>query len=88
MLCKVAAMGGKLAYVQISQSTIVWNAKQLGRKVNNFSQSPWEKIVCSVAYAVLYQKFSKSDSMRRAFFDTRESLPAEAAPNDNYWEQC
>ena len=59
--------------------------KVLGRRVRNFDQSLWDKIVCSVAYSVLLQKFSQDDILASMLMNTWETHIAEASVADNYW---
>merc|ERR1712203_1018537 len=61
MLCKAAVFGDFVSYRKIQQEThgrpdLV---KALGRKVDGFDADVWELHVCSVAFHVVYQKFSK-----------------------------
>ena len=85
MLCKAAAMGDEASFRAIRETTVPVEAKVLGRKIRNFDQSLWDKIVCSVAYSVLLQKFSQNDILSSMPMNISESLIAEASITDNYW---
>jgi len=85
MACKAAAMGDEDSFVKITTSRGVTQGeiKQFGREIIPFSEEVWDEIVCSVAYEVVYQKFSFAfgDTLLR----TGDCLIAEATRNDKNW---
>ena len=85
MLCKAAAMGDEESFEAIKASTQPGEAKRLGRRVRKFDYLLWDKIVCSVAYSVILQKFSQDEALTRILMNTSETLIAEASPMDDYW---
>ena len=78
-------MGDEETFNDIKVTSIALAAKRLGRRIKIFDQSRWERIVCSVAYTVLLQKFSQNDELARILLGTPETLIAEAAISDSYW---
>jgi ribA/ribD-fused uncharacterized protein len=85
MLCKAASMGDKASFFKIAKSSDPKSCKALGRAVNNFRQEVWDKIVCSVAYQVVFQKFQKTAKLREHLLATGSTLLAEATKNDSHW---
>ena len=85
MLCKAAAMGDKKAYEAIVVATSPKAVKAWGKKVAKFDEGLWTKIVCSVAFQVVYQKFSKIPSLKKVLLSTGDRLIAEATRNDKNW---
>jgi ribA/ribD-fused uncharacterized protein len=85
MLCKAASMGDKASFFKIAKSSDPKSCKALGRAVNNFRQVVWDKIVCSVAYQVVFQKFQKTAELREHLLATGSALLAEATKNDSHW---
>jgi len=85
MLCKAAVMGDVEAYMQIVRSADPRKAKALGRGVRGFVPQLWDSVVCSVAFEVVHQKFSKTPSIQRVLLRTGKRLIAEATMNDANW---
>ena len=85
MLCKAAAMGDEASFQAIKETTAPGEAKILGRKVRNFDYALWDKVVCSIAYSVLFQKFSQNDTLSSMLMNISETLIAEASITDDYW---
>lgn len=85
MLCKAAAMGDRSGYLRIARCRDPSEAKALGRQVEGFNDSVWDRIVCSVAFQVVFQKFSKTPKLQRALLATGDCVIAEATRNDVNW---
>mmetsp|Transcript_9066 Transcript_9066/g.28860 ORF Transcript_9066/g.28860 Transcript_9066/m.28860 type:complete len:290 (+) Transcript_9066:68-937(+) len=85
MLCKAAVMGDAEVYMQIACASNPGQTKALGRKVRGFSPQLWDDVVCSVAFEVVFQKFSKTPSLQRTLLHTGDMLIAEATANDANW---
>jgi hypothetical protein len=85
MVCKAASMGDKDSFLAIAKSAEPKSCKALGRKVQNWNQAVWDKIVCSVAYHVVYQKFAKNDEIQKHLLATGNALMVEATVNDSNW---
>jgi len=85
MMCKAAAMGDCATYVEICDSPRPSEVKALGRKVQNFSGELWDRIVCSVAFHSVLQKFQQSPRMRKVLLGTGDRVIAEATSRDNNW---
>lgn len=85
MLCKAAAMGDHRSYHLIRATRWPSDAKALGRQVVGFDDSIWSRIVCSVAFEVVYQKFSKSPELKETLLETGDRVIAEATRNDRIW---
>eukprot|EP00928_Gymnodinium_smaydae_P064839 TRINITY_DN48098_c0_g1_i1.p1 TRINITY_DN48098_c0_g1~~TRINITY_DN48098_c0_g1_i1.p1 ORF type:complete len:247 (-),score=62.92 TRINITY_DN48098_c0_g1_i1:90-785(-) len=85
MLCKAAAMGDRRSYDSIRKCTSPSRAKSLGRSVAPFDNNVWDRVVCSVAFEIVYQKFSKTPSIRGVLLGTGDRLIAEATRNDRNW---
>ena len=58
MLCKAAVMSDYASYDTIVRAQTPAQAKALGRKVGNWKQQLWSKVVCEVAREVVLQKFA------------------------------
>jgi len=85
MLCKAAAMGDQWSFDRIRVAKDPSEAKRLGRGVWNFDDSVWTRIVCTVGFQVVYQKFLKTPSIRSILLGTGDKLLAEATRNDKNW---
>ncbi|CAK0834705.1 unnamed protein product [Prorocentrum cordatum] len=55
MLCKAAVMGDVQTYVEICEARRPHQAKTLGRRVQNFNGTLWDRVVCHVAFHVVYE---------------------------------
>jgi len=84
MLCKAAAMGDAVTYKKIAEAKDPKDAKALGRKVKGFDDAVWQKIVCSVAFQVIHQKFLNPE-LARILKETSGKVIAEATANDRNW---
>ena len=63
MLCKAAIMGDRESYFKIARSQLhPGQIKKMGRQVKGFEERKWMEKECSVAFQVVYQKFSKRGS--------------------------
>lgn len=86
MLCKAAAMGDECNYYKIAsfngKPSLI---KAMGRRVRGFDESLWQDVVCSVAYEVVFQKFSNSESLKEQLLATGDLVIAEATINDRLW---
>eukprot|EP00930_Biecheleria_cincta_P064949 TRINITY_DN5064_c0_g1_i1.p1 TRINITY_DN5064_c0_g1~~TRINITY_DN5064_c0_g1_i1.p1 ORF type:complete len:504 (-),score=86.69 TRINITY_DN5064_c0_g1_i1:323-1774(-) len=85
MLCKAAAMGDRASYEELIHVKVPSTAKAIGRRVINFEQAVWGRIVCSVAFEVVHQKFSKTPALQPVLLQTGDKLIAEATRNDKNW---
>merc|ERR1719282_1043732 len=85
MMCKAASMGDLKSYRDIIATTTPLDAKNLGKSVQDFDPELWQLLVCSVAFEVVYQKFSKIDSVAAILLSTGDSLIVEATRVDNVW---
>merc|ERR1711879_146462 len=61
------------------------DTKKLGRGIKNFDETVWQRIVCSVAFEVVYQKFSKTHSLQPILLNTGDRVIAEATTRDKNW---
>lgn len=84
MLCKAAVMGDIATYRHLLNVTSPQQAKHLGRRVNNFDEAKWTRVVCSVAFHVVYQKFKQCTWLQPMLLETGEKLLAEATA-DKKW---
>jgi len=85
MLCKAAIMGDSRSYAAIRGASSPPQAKALGRGVQGFNDDLWHAVVCSVAFEVVFQKFSKTPTLQPLLLATGEKLMCEATSNDRYW---
>jgi len=88
MVCKAAMMGDERSYFTMRDSTdklTPSKIKMLGRKVKKFNKSLWIRWVCSVAFQVVYQKFSKSPALQPTLLKTGDVILAEATQKDCNW---
>lgn len=85
MLCKAAAFGDNRSFQQMCASRDPADCKRLGRNVRGFDDKVWRRIVCSVAFEVVWQKFSKSPELQQCLLGTGEKLIVEATRNDTNW---
>jgi len=85
MVCKAAIMGDAKSFKEIASATKPGKAKSLGRKVANWDEALWQRMVCSVAFQVVYQKFSKTQELQEVLLQTGDRIVAEATTNDCNW---
>merc|ERR1711862_542403 len=84
-MCKAASMGDLKVYHEIAATTRPVDAKTLGKSVDNFDPDLWDLLVCSVAFEVVYQKFSKIYAIQAALLSTGDRLLVEATRADAVW---
>ena len=84
MLCKAAVMGDAEKYHEIAKALKPNVAKQLGRQVRGFDEATWKMVECSVAFEVVYQKFSKSPALKEILLK-QDGQFAEMTSNDHNW---
>jgi len=90
MLCKAAAMGDVATYGEIAKARSPDVAKRLGRQIAGFEEDIWASIVCSVAFHVVHQKFSKTPELRKHLLkglngEVQPTLFAEMTERDAIW---
>lgn len=87
MLCKAAAMGDAETYQAIVASESPREVKALGRKVKNFDDHKWQRIVCSVAAVVQLSKFGGVPAFQGTLRGhlLGEVLAAEMVAYDKNW---
>lgn len=56
--------------------------KELGRSVTNYNDKLWSGIRQIIVYEGLYQKFSQNEELRCLLKNTKDSILAECAVND------
>ena len=57
----------------------------MGRQVKGFEERKWMEKECSVAFQVVYQKFSKINALQDVLLSTEDFVLAEATSNDRNW---
>ena len=83
MLCKAAIMGDRESYFKIARSQLhPGQIKKMGRQVKGFEERKWMEKECSVAFQVVYQKFSKINALQDVLLSTEDFVLAEATSND------
>ena len=87
MLCKAAAMRDANIYWLLCLNEDPAQCKKLGRMVSNFNHIMRDTVVCSIAYEVLYQKFSQDEYAWRKLEHTGRCTLVEASENDHIWGQ-
>jgi len=85
MLCKAAAMGDMWMFDEILKAPTPAKAKSLGRAVTPWDQDRWDRIVCTVAKAVVTAKFANVPGLLDVLLGTGDVLIAEATRNDRIW---
>eukprot|EP00747_Dinoflagellata_sp_TGD_P209355 gnl/TRDRNA2_/TRDRNA2_82755_c0_seq1.p1 gnl/TRDRNA2_/TRDRNA2_82755_c0~~gnl/TRDRNA2_/TRDRNA2_82755_c0_seq1.p1 ORF type:complete len:279 (+),score=72.18 gnl/TRDRNA2_/TRDRNA2_82755_c0_seq1:87-839(+) len=85
MLCKAAAMGDKESFFKLRGASNPASAKKMGREVKGFNQALWDRVMCSVAFEVVLQKFAKTPELAEVLLKTGDRLIAEATRNDKIW---
>lgn len=85
MLCKAAIMGDLDSYRCIIDAETPLEAKNLGKRVDNWDDAQWHHVLCSVAFDVVWQKFSKTPALQPTLLATGDSLIAEATRADQVW---
>lgn len=90
MLCKAAAMGDMATFGEIAKAKSPDVAKRLGRQIAGFDEDIWASIVCSVAFHVVHQKFSKTPELRKHLLkglngEGQPTLFAEMTARDAIW---
>ena len=66
-------------------STAPREAKGLGRGIKAFDQALWNRIVLSVAYEVVLQKFTQLEDLRQVLLSTADRTIAEMISEDSIW---
>jgi len=87
MLCKAAASGDMNTYRMIAKAERPQDAKHLASRngpLRGFDQDLWSRIDCSVAFQVVFQKFSKTPELKNILLKY-EGLYAEMTSNDVNW---
>lgn len=59
--------------------------KELGRKVNNFEQTIWDKAKFSIVLNGNWYKFSQNKELKAFLLSTEDEILAEASPYDGIW---
>ncbi len=59
--------------------------KEFGRQVKNFNDTVWAFYRTHIVWNGNFAKFTSSDALRQALFDTQGKTLVEAAPNDPIW---
>ena len=59
--------------------------KELGRSVTNYNDKLWSGIRQIIVYEGLYQKFSQNEELWCLLKNTKDSILAECAVNDQIW---
>merc|ERR1719343_333289 len=78
-------MGDVQTYVEICEARRPNQAKALGRRVRNFDSKLWDKVVCHVAFCVVYEKFRQAPELKSVLQGTGDRLIAEATTRDKNW---
>lgn len=85
MLCKAVIMNDGRMFDEIEKTTNAAKANALGKKVNNWDEGLWRRMVCFVAFQIVYQKFSKLPELRTVLLQTGDYLIADACRTDCKW---
>eukprot|EP00927_Polykrikos_kofoidii_P073791 TRINITY_DN69816_c0_g1_i1.p1 TRINITY_DN69816_c0_g1~~TRINITY_DN69816_c0_g1_i1.p1 ORF type:complete len:507 (-),score=65.23 TRINITY_DN69816_c0_g1_i1:212-1669(-) len=85
MVCKAAVMGDEKMFELMKTAKQPGYVKRLGRRVQRFDKDAWNRIVCSVAFEVVFQKFAKTPRLGEVLLGTGDVLLAEATHNDVNW---
>ena len=85
MLCKAAVMDDLESFDAILRASTAIGAKKLGRGVSNWNQAVWDSVVCEVARASVFQKFSKVDGLSAVLLATGSRVLAEMTSRDVNW---
>jgi hypothetical protein len=59
--------------------------KNLGRQVQNFTESGWKKMRMKVVIYGNYAKFTQNPTLKNALLNTKNNILAEASPYDTIW---
>eukprot|EP00811_Abedinium_folium_P005688 NODE_15236_length_1061_cov_7.375803.p1 GENE.NODE_15236_length_1061_cov_7.375803~~NODE_15236_length_1061_cov_7.375803.p1 ORF type:complete len:262 (-),score=57.35 NODE_15236_length_1061_cov_7.375803:209-994(-) len=87
MLCKAAVMGdmGRYRHISTMCGARPGAIKKQGRLVARFDDELWQRVVCSIAYEIVYQKFKKTPELQPVLLETGNKLMAEATRSDANW---
>ena len=85
MLCKAAVMGDYAIFDEIARARDPKKAKALGRLVHPWDQKIWDAAVCTVAVAVVEQKFGALPELGALLHGTGQRVIAEMTRNDANW---
>ena len=85
MLVKAASCGDHPSYQKIAEATEPKTCKSLGRNVQQFQQGVWDRMVCSVAYQAVCQKFRSDPKLRAILNSSGDAILAEATEDDVIW---
>lgn len=59
--------------------------KALGRKIQGFDKSIWDKNSLAIVYRGNFEKFSQNPDLKRELLSTGSRILVEASPLDNIW---
>lgn len=85
MFCKARHFGDTSSITKILEATTPKEAKKLGREVNGFDNTEWEKVRYQYMVEVLVAKFEQNDRLKKQLLSTGEKELVEASPYDKQW---
>lgn len=85
MFQKAILFGDNQTAMQILKTSNPRKQKQLGREIQGFNQSTWDKEKKSIVYKGNYLKFTQNAELLEALLATQGTLLVEASPTDKIW---
>ena len=85
MVCKAILMGDHDTLKRIIHSSTPEDVKSLGRSIKPWRQELWDIYIEDIAYAVVYQKFTKVSGLKDILLQVSDHIIAEASPYDKIW---
>ena len=82
MLCKARVMGDAEGFHKIVGEEDPKKVKELGRKIENFEQEVWDKVLEKVTLEVCRQKFEKVPGLKEILLKTGSKVIVRASPWD------
>ena len=85
MAQKALLFGDQVAHDKILNAKSPGEAKAIGREVNNFNETVWEKKRIEIVVNGNIQKFIQHPELREFLINTKERVLVEASPVDRIW---
>ena len=82
---KAKLMGDEKTMAKILKTTNPKKVKELGREVNPWKESLWEKHRLNIMVKVCYVKFKENPTLMAELLATEDKIIVEASPYDKIW---
>ena len=85
MYKKAELFGDDVIMAKIMDTDNPREHKNLGRKVNGYSDKVWDKVAIKIVAYGNYLKFSQNPKLLKLMFKHKDLILVEASPIDNKW---